>query len=136
MLQVLPEMGLMARMRLKEKLPWLMEQKGIKPAELSKMTGIPAPRFSEWKDPKGKRSPTLEQAKRIARALGVSLDYLADDSLDEPPNPELNAEDREILRIARRLGYEQALDRLINNETPGVSEDATPIDPRRDGRRA
>ena len=61
----------------------------------------------------GKSLPGLENAISLARAVQVSLDYLADDQLDVDPsqaikNPSLNEKDAEILRFAQDLGYDDA----------------------------
>ena len=65
----------------------------------------------------GKSSnPGLENALKLARAVGVSLDYLADDSLDEDgpreaaPSaaPAPSGIEAEVLDLARELGARQA----------------------------
>ena len=59
----------------------------------------------------GKSLPGLENAIALARAVGVSLDYLADDALDaDPKQPKESADEREttIQRLAREIGYKQA----------------------------
>ena len=59
----------------------------------------------------GKSLPGLENAIALARAVGVSLDFLADDALDADPNqPKESADEREttIQRLAREIGYKQA----------------------------
>src|SRR3982751_4767614 len=59
----------------------------------------------------GKSLPGLENAIALARAVGVSLDYLADDGLDADPNqPKESADECEstIQRLAREIGYKQA----------------------------
>lgn len=82
----------------------------------------------------GKSQPGLENAFKLARAVGVSLDYLADDGLDEDPARARDAtpvEEREVLeltrdlgpRLARQLletagllGYKEAMRRLLSLE--------------------
>jgi len=79
----------------------------------------------------GKSRPGLDNAFRLAKAVGVSLDFLADDSLDAeptPPSDKLSSEERKILSIAQKIGsadvvmvlellkyidYEVAMSRLI-----------------------
>jgi transcriptional regulator with XRE-family HTH domain len=65
----------------------------------------------------GKSRPGLENAFRLARALGVSLDYLADDSLEndpaQPPDP-LSGDERKILDLAHSIGCDHAVHVLEN----------------------
>ncbi len=49
--------------------------------ELAKITGISRDAISKYE--RGDVSPSVEYAKRIAEALGVSLDYLVSDSEQE-----------------------------------------------------
>jgi len=60
----------------------------------------------------GKSRPGLDNAYRLAKAVGVSLDYLADDALDvEPtqPSDKLTAEERKIVSIAQKIGCAEVL---------------------------
>ncbi len=55
----------------------------------------------------GKSRPGLDNAYRLAKAVGVSLDFLADDTLDvepAPPSDKLSADERKILTIAQKIG--------------------------------
>ncbi len=64
----------------------------------------------------GAQEPKLSLAHALAKALGVSLDYLADDSLQTEPNGEwvmLTEDEVAILKIVRRLGSSAAIDRLL-----------------------
>lgn len=64
----------------------------------------------------GAQEPKLKLAHELAKALGVSLDYLADDSLEIEPNGEwvmLSEDELAILKIVRRLGMGAAIDRLL-----------------------
>jgi transcriptional regulator with XRE-family HTH domain len=96
-----------------------MAQRGLKAADLSRLTGIPSQRFTEWKNstPERPRVPTLSQALRIARALGVPLDYLADDDLDDPTSLAelgIDPDDRTLLEFLRITGLSrQAVMRAI-----------------------
>jgi transcriptional regulator with XRE-family HTH domain len=63
-------------------------QLGLSQSALARHTGIPQSRLSEFEHG-SKTGMTLETAKRLARALGVSIDYLAgtwDDVADVAPN--------------------------------------------------
>lgn len=52
----------------------LLEEKGLRAANVSKGTGISATVFSEWK--KGKSKPNTEKMIKIANFLDVSVEYL------------------------------------------------------------
>jgi transcriptional regulator with XRE-family HTH domain len=58
---------------------------------------------------RGKSVPDLYQAAALARLLGTSLDYLADDARDEPPAPEpVPSDERAILNLYRALRLTEA----------------------------
>lgn len=52
----------------------LLDEKGIKTAQVCKATSIPQSTFSDWK--KGKSKPKSEKLQKIADYFGVSIDYL------------------------------------------------------------
>ena len=52
----------------------LLQEKGLKAADVTRATGIKSPVFSEWK--KGKSRPNTEKLIKIADFLGVSVEYL------------------------------------------------------------
>lgn len=52
----------------------LREHSGLNQSELAKLLGIHTSQLSRWE--KGERQPSLEQKISLARALGVTLDYL------------------------------------------------------------
>src|SRR5271165_705754 len=116
-------------MELKVKLKYLMHSKGLNGQKLARLSQVSDSEISRILQ--GKSRPGLDNALRLAQALGVSLDYLADDKLDsEPPEPadSLSPEERKILGIIQRigctevvtiletlrfLGYELAMSRLV-----------------------
>lgn len=61
----------------------IRDKKGLKDADVAKATGISASTFSDWKS--GRSQPKQEKLKKIASALGVSLDYLT--GQDDTPLP-------------------------------------------------
>lgn len=74
---------------------------------------------SSWS--RGKGLPGLPHALKLARIFGVSLDYLADDALDDPgattstpAGVDLRPDEWYIVRAARAFGlaYEEAVRRL------------------------
>ncbi len=79
---------------------------------------------NNWASGKGPL-PRLDQAFEIAKALDVDLNWLADDSADMPPPPmgtgvaELTEKDIEVLRIAKLLGHERALNRMLGIPSVG-----------------
>jgi transcriptional regulator with XRE-family HTH domain len=63
------------------------EQLGLSQIDLARLADIPQPRLSEY-ERGAKTDMTLGTAKRLARALGCSIDYLAgtwDDEAAPPP---------------------------------------------------
>lgn len=105
--------GTMAGMDFARKLAILCERKNWGQADLCKALGGAAKRsaVSNWFN--GGSPPSLMVAKRVADVLGVSLDYLADDSQDEPPRAEeLGEGERMILTLARDMGVDEARRRL------------------------
>ena len=65
----------------------------------------------------GTQEPKLLLACELAKALGISLDYLVDDSPEAGPSDRLvmvTEEEMTILRIVRRLGANVAIDRILN----------------------
>jgi transcriptional regulator with XRE-family HTH domain len=116
-------------MELKTKLKNLMNGKGLNGQKLARLSQVSDSEISRILQ--GKSRPGLDNALRLAQALGVSLDYLADDNLDaQPPEPadSLSPEERKILSIIQKigcpevvtilenlrfLGYEVAMSRLV-----------------------
>jgi len=77
-------------------------------SELSRKTGIAQSAISAMTT--GKRRPYGDQVFRIARALGVSADYLLDDGLDEPPRgSELSQDEKNVLGMFRFLHRDSGL---------------------------
>ena len=75
--------GYSSVMRLSEKLLKQMLIKGLNGQKLARLSGVSDSEVSRILG--GKSQPGLENAFRLAQAVGVSLDYLADDSLDSRP---------------------------------------------------
>jgi hypothetical protein len=83
-------------------------------AELARRAAVAKTSCYRWFDPEDPALPDVKEALRVAKALEVSLDYLADDQLDERPVPEYDHDEREIIRAVRelRLSYGEVLRRL------------------------
>jgi transcriptional regulator with XRE-family HTH domain len=115
---------------LQQKLHTQMRSRGLNGQKLAQNSQVSDSEISRILA--GKSRPGLENAFRLARALGVSLDYLADDSLETDPAQladALSVEERRILDLAhaigcshamqileniRIMGYEEAMNRLLN----------------------
>lgn len=96
-------------MRYAEKLYQQMVQKRFNQQRLAQASGVSDSEVSRILN--GKSQPGMENAFKLARALGISLDYLADDALDSDPakpSDPISPEEREILEIAKGLGHRQS----------------------------
>jgi transcriptional regulator with XRE-family HTH domain len=102
-------------MELKIKLQKLMARNGLNGQRLARRSEVSDSEISRILQ--GKSRPGLDNALRLAQAVGVSLDYLADDSLDaEPAEPAdtLSPEERKILNISQKIGCADVLTILEN----------------------
>lgn len=121
-------------MKFEEKLHKQMLLKGFNQRRLARASQVSDSEVSRIL--RGESIPGLENALRLARAVGVSLDYLADDALELDTSRiggQLAADEQDVLdlaselgpRLARRilestvvLGPELALRRLHGAERP------------------
>jgi transcriptional regulator with XRE-family HTH domain len=102
-------------MELKDKLQALMARRGLNGQKLARSSGVSDSEISRILQ--GKSRPGLDNAFRLARSVGVTLDYLADDSLDvEPPSPDdhLSPDERKLLAVAQKIGCAQVMTILEN----------------------
>jgi transcriptional regulator with XRE-family HTH domain len=92
-------------MRIGEKIDTMARERGLTPAALSRLTGIPSPRFSEWKqsDADRPRGPTVPQLLAVARVLNTTMEYLADDTMSDPPPPAVSDAEGKLLWALRAL---------------------------------
>jgi transcriptional regulator with XRE-family HTH domain len=128
-------------MKLEEKLHAQMQRLGLNGQRLARSSKVSDSEISRILA--GKSRPGLENAFKLARAVGVSLDFLADDALEVDPlvhKDPVTAEERELLDLAhgigtsrvtrivenvRLLGYEVAMRRLLDAK-PVIEVDAEP----------
>ncbi len=119
-------------MILKDKLQMLMVRHALNGQKLARLSRVSDSEISRILQ--GKSRPGLDNALRLAKSVGVSLDYLADDTLDvPPPQPadNLTTDERKILGLAQKigcgevltllenirfLGYEMAMSRLVGGK--------------------
>lgn len=87
-----------------EKIVELLAIEDMKQSVLSRKTGISEAEISRWKNPRVKLTyPIPEETLKIARVLGVSMEFLAD---DEKTIEALEADllEQKILEKARTIG--------------------------------
>lgn len=107
-----------------EKMQRLCALRGMDQASLARRVGLSRSSISRILG--GLQEPKLRLAWILARALETSLDYLADDEMSVEPVGtwvRLSEDEATILKLVRRLGPEQAIDRLLNL-SPGQSASA------------
>jgi transcriptional regulator with XRE-family HTH domain len=106
--------------RFSEKLSQKILQLGLNGQKLARKSDVSDSEISRIMN--GKSLPGLENAIALARAVGVSLDYLADDSLEsDPSQPKESANETEtqILKLVREIGYFQSYTLLENTRNLG-----------------
>jgi len=97
-------------MTLKDKLQMLMTRHGLNGQKLARLSQVSDSEISRILQ--GKSRPGLDNAFRLARSVNVTLDYLADDSVEvEPPAPAdlLSPEERKLLAVAQKIGCSDVL---------------------------
>lgn len=106
-------------MRYEEKLRREMILRGFNQQKLARLSGVSDSEVSRILS--GKSQPGLENALKLARAVGVSLDYLADDKLDNDPTRSPDAPwDRELLALGQQLDPRRAVQLLMAAQTLGL----------------
>lgn len=128
---------------LQKKLLAQMVRRGLNGQKLAKISKVSDSEISRILA--GKSRPGLENAFRLAKAVGVSLDYLADDTLENDPaktTDPLSPEEREILDLAhgigcsratrvleniRIVGYEAAMRRLLDAKPIAEAEEPSRV---------
>jgi transcriptional regulator with XRE-family HTH domain len=96
-------------LRLDEKIYRRMLQLGMSQQALAQKSGVSDSEISRLLNGQSKR-PGLHNILRLARALDVSLDFLADDELGADPRSaadSLPAAERELLDRARSIGFRE-----------------------------
>src|SRR5437016_6198887 len=96
-------------MNLQEKLHTHMQKLGLNGQRLARTSKVSDSEISRILA--GKSRPGLENAFRLARAVGVSLDFLADDTLEVDPmvhKDPVTPEERELLDLAHGIGTARA----------------------------
>lgn len=101
--------------KLKDKLLTEMARLGLNGQRLAQRSKVSDSEISRILS--GQSTPGLENAYRLAKAVGVSLDFLADDALEADPlrnaDP-LSTEERRVLDVVQRIGLARVLHLLEN----------------------
>jgi transcriptional regulator with XRE-family HTH domain len=114
----------------KDKLQRLCALRGMDQSALASQVGLSKSSISRILN--GAQEPKLRLAYDLAKALGVTLDYLVDDSPEAGPGDQLvmvSEDELTILKIVRRLGSNVSLDRLVNSPSATGHETAEPKSP-------
>ena len=99
-----------------ERFEMLCKDKGVKPSDVSKATGVSTATLTSWK--KGIYTPKEEKIRKIAEYFGVTVEYLRTGQ-----DPEGYYENDETARIAQKLHDNPKLRVLFS-----AYEDASPED--------
>jgi len=100
----------------------LLEERGVKAADVCRGTGLPSSLFSEWK--RGKSTPKQDKLQKIADYFGVPLSYLLTGEMEESVK-EAILSTKDERDISRRL--EQTLSDLEGQQS-ALMFDGTPLD--------
>ena len=78
-----------------EKLQKLMDERNVRPVDISRATNIATSSFSDWKS--GRSNPKLDKLQLLADYFGVPVSYFTD---EEPP---ATAENKKTPKDLKRL---------------------------------
>lgn len=95
-----------------EKIQFLCDDKGIKPATLCKECGINKSTLSELKAGRTQK-PSTQTLSKISQYFGVSLDFFNEDDSVEAQKDELFEKRKLLFDMSKRANAEQ-LDSFIN----------------------
>ncbi len=101
--------------KLKDKLLTVMTRQGLNGQRLAQRSKVSDSEISRILS--GQSTPGLENAFRLARAVGVSVDFLADDSLEVDPlaaADSVSPDERRLLEAVEQIGLTRALLLLEN----------------------
>ena len=112
-------------MKFQTRLKEILAERELKQADLCRATGIPTSLMSNYV--KGKASPTLDNAIKIAEKLNVTLDELVGRNVEfeSPPKQTIDVmpEEAELVRMFQSL--DKSGKRRVMRTVRGEYEDAT-----------
>lgn len=113
-------------MRVIERIEKIRALRGLTQEELERAAALPRNRIPKWVG--GRGVPSGPQSLRLARTLGVPVEWLVDESApEEPPRqePGLSESDWLVLDVARKIGHAEVI--AILTRTGGSSLTQSPI---------
>jgi transcriptional regulator with XRE-family HTH domain len=123
--------GTTTPMQFADKIKRLIDERGWDQAELSRRAAVDQATMSRWING-GSRPRFDATAVRLGAALGVPLDYLADDAQDEPPPPAAELPRREAIALemvrALDLSTAEVIRRLAGDTRAHTVEGITPAE--------
>lgn len=96
-----------------EKFEKLINERGIKTADVAEATGIKKPTFTAWK--KGEYTPKADKIQKIADYLNVPISYFYED-------PEQYYDNEETAALAEAMAIKPGL-RILFDASKDLSED-------------
>lgn len=107
-----------------EKLRYHMRLKGLNQQKLAKAAEVSDSEVSRILSRKSQ--PGLENAFKLAKAVGVPIDYLIDDTQDKPPDQtknEFNDQELDLIRLAKEISLNDAIFilRMVRTLGPDLS---------------
>ncbi len=111
----------------KTKVRALMKARRLSQAAMAQSLGVQQPMISRWL---ANDSPPADRGRilALAKLLGVSVDYLLDDSLDSPKDADLTLDQKTILDVIKALGLprDEVLRRLYGPPRYGTNDSPDP----------
>jgi transcriptional regulator with XRE-family HTH domain len=102
----------MCDMKFHDKLKRWREGMGMSQEKLAATLNLKQGAVSDME--RGARKPTLSDLKLLHARHGLSLAYLVDDALDDPPPPEFTDDERHVIGVLRdlKISRSEAVHRL------------------------
>lgn len=99
---------------IKDKLQYLLGERGLTQKQLASATGASTTTVNGWFREVGATKPSFDNILPIARAFDVPVEYLLDETLDEPPKRKPESKATVALQaILERIEPQEAIDRLM-----------------------
>ena len=90
----------------------LLEDRGVKAADVCRGTGLPSSLFSEWK--RGKSTPKADKMKKIADFFGVTVDFLMTGEESRDYIAELSSVDTLAAHLEGEELSEEEMEEIMN----------------------